>query len=167
VKTCLSYRDDQILEAIVQNKPEIIAVDAPFSLPKKGILRKADREMIRKGYRVFPPKLPAMRTLTMRAMKLNKLIGKKGFETIEVHPTSTCKALNLPQKDWGKIQTLLMQIRLEGDLKAHILTPHEIDAVIAALTAHLYMRNQTEAVGDEEEGCIIIPKKQDWRTLQL
>jgi hypothetical protein len=29
------------------------------------------------------------------------------------------------------------------------------------------MRNQTEALGDEEEGCIIIPKKQDWRTLQI
>jgi len=47
------------------------------------------------------------------------------------------------------------------------LTPHEIDAVIAALTAYLHMRNQTEALGDEEEGYIIIPKKQDWRTLQI
>jgi predicted RNase H-like nuclease len=47
------------------------------------------------------------------------------------------------------------------------LTPHEIDAVIAALTAYLYMRNLTEALGDEEEGYIIIPRKQDWRTLQI
>jgi predicted nuclease with RNAse H fold len=167
VETRLLYRDDQILEAITKNKPEIIAVDAPFSLPKNGIFRKADREMIKKGYRVFPPRLPAMRTLTMRAIKLNKLIAKKGFKTIEVHPTSTCKALNISPKDWGKIQTVLTQIGLEGDLKVLTLTPHEIDAVIAALTAYLYMRNQTEALGDEEEGYITIPKKQDWRTLQL
>ena len=167
VKTTLLYMDNQILEAITQNKPEIIAVDAPFSLPKSGILRKADREMIKNGYRVFPPRLPAMSTLAMRAMKLNRLIAEKGFKTIEVHPTSTCKALSIPPKDWGKIQTVLTQIGLEGDLKVRTLTPHEIDAVIAVLTAYLHMRNQTEALGDEEEGYIIIPKKQDWRTLQI
>ena len=167
VKTTLLYMDNQILEAITQNKPEIIAVDAPFSLPKSGILRKADREMIKNGYRVFPPRLPAMSTLAMRAMKLNRLIAEKGFKTIEVHPTSTCKALSIPPKDWGKIQTVLTQIGLEGDLKVRTLTPHEIDAVIAVLTAYLCMRNQTEALGDEEEGYIIIPKKQDWRTLQI
>ena len=167
VKTTLLYMDNQILEAITQNKPEIIAVDAPFSLPKSGILRKADREMVKHGYRVFPPRLPAMKILTMRAIKLNRLIAEKGFKTIEVHPTSTCKALSIPPKDWGKAQTALTQIGLEGDLKVRTLTPHEIDAVIAVLTAYLYMRNQTEALGDEEEGYIIIPKKQDWRTLQI
>jgi predicted nuclease with RNAse H fold len=167
VKTCLLYKDNQILEGITQNRPEIIAVDAPFSLPKRGILRKADREMIKNGYRVFPPTLPAMRKLTTRAVKLNKAIAEKGFKTIEIHPTSTRKALSMAPKDWGKIQTVLTQIGLEGDLKMRSLTPHEIDAVTAALTAYLYMRNQTEALGDEEEGYIIIPKKQDWRTLQL
>jgi len=39
--------------------------------------------------------------------------------------------------------------------------------VTAALTAHLYMQNQTVALGDEEEGYIVIPKKQDWRTLKI
>ena len=167
VKTSLLYMDNQILEAVTQNKPEIIAVDAPFNLPKSGILRKADREMIKNGYRVFPPTLPAMKILTIRAMKLNRLIAEKGFKTIEVHPTSTCKALSIPPKDWGKVQTALTQIGLEGDLKVRTLTSHEIDAVIAALTACLYMRNQTKELGDEEEGYIIVPKKQDWRTLQI
>jgi predicted nuclease with RNAse H fold len=167
VKTSLLYNDKQILQAVTQNKPEIVAIDAPFSLPKSGILRKADREMIKKGYRVFPPTLPAMKILTMRAMKLNRLIAEKGFKTIEAHPTSTCKALGVPPKDWGKVQTVLMQIGLEGDLRVRTLTPHEIDAVIAALTAYLDVRNQTEALGDEEEGYIIVPKRQDWRTLQI
>jgi predicted nuclease with RNAse H fold len=167
VKTSLLYMDNQIIEAIAQSKPEIIAVDAPFSLPKKGILRKADREMVKNCYRVFPPMLPAMKMITMRAIKLNRLIAEKGFKTIEVHPTSTCKALSIPPKDWGKIQTALTQIGLEGDPKVRTLTPHEIDAVIAALTAHLYMRKQTKAIGDKEEGYITVPKKQDWRTLQI
>jgi len=167
VKTNLIYTDREILEGITRSKPEIIAIDAPFNLPKSGMLRKADKEMIRKGYRVFPPSLPAMKRLTVRTMTLNKLIAESGHKTIEVHPTSTRKALNMPSKDWGKIQTILERIGLEGDLKARGLTSHEIDAVTAALTAHLHMQNKTEALGDEREGYIIVPKKQDWRTLQI
>lgn len=167
IKTSLIYTDNEILEGITHNKPTIIAIDAPFSLPKQGILRKADKEMMRKGYRVFPSSLPGMKKLTLRSIRLNKLIAEKGYKTIEVHPTSTRKALNIPLKDWGKIQTILAQIGLEGDLIARTLTPHETDAITAALTAYLHVQNQTEAIGDEQEGYIIIPKRQDWRALQI
>lgn len=102
VKTNLIYTDREILEGITRSKPEIIAIDAPFNLPKSGMFRKADKEMIRKGYRVFPPSLPAMKKLTVRAKKLNKLIAESGHKTIEVHSTSTRKALNIPSKDWEK-----------------------------------------------------------------
>jgi predicted nuclease with RNAse H fold len=167
VKTNLLYADRQILEGIIHNKPEFIAIDAPFRLPEKGILREADRKMIDSGFRVFPPGLKAMKMLTERAVKLNMLIREKGFKTIEVHPTSTCKALSLPVKDWRKIQTALIQIGLGGDLEERALASHEIDAVLAALTAHLYARNETRAVGREEEGYIIVPKKRHWRRLKL
>ena len=166
VETSLIHTDKEILEGITRSNPTIIAIDAPFSLPKKGILRTADTEMIRRGYHVFPPRLPAMKTLTVRAVQLNKLMAKRAYKTIEVHPTSTRKALNMPLKDWGKIQTTLESIGLEGD-QVRVLKSHEIDAVTAALTAYLHMKNQTEAIGDAEEGYIIIPKKQDWRTLQI
>jgi len=167
VKTKLVYTSKEIMESVVTNKPSIIAIDAPLRLPKKGILRSADKEMIKRGYRVFPPTLPAMKKLTSRAMRINKLIVEKGYKTVEVHPTSTRKALNMPLKDWGKIQTLLKDIGLKGDVETRQLTPHEIDAVTAALTAYLQIQNQTESVGDEEEGYIIIPKKMDWRTLKI
>jgi predicted nuclease with RNAse H fold len=167
IETSLQYTDKQILRNIVQNRPVLIAIDAPFNLPKKGILRKADEEMIKNGYRVFPPNFPAMKTLTLRAIELNKLIAERGFKTLEVHPTSTRKALSIPLKDWRKIQTVLTQIGLEGALGERTLAPHEIDAVVAAFTAHLYIKGETEAIGDEEEGYIIVPKRQDWRRLQI
>lgn len=167
VKATLIYTDNEILEHVIHTRPKLIAIDAPLSLPKKGSLRKADKEMIRRGYRVFPPTLPSMKTLTLRAIKLNKLIAKKGYKVIEVHPTSTRKALNMPSKDWKKIQTILKNIGLKGEIKTCVLTPHEIDAAVAALTAYLHMQGRTEALGDKEEGYIIIPKKQDWRTLQI
>ena len=167
VKTSLVYRNNDILKGIARSKPAIIAIDAPLSLPKSGILRKVDKEMIARGYRVFPPILQAMRKLTVRAIEINKLIADKGYRAIEVHPTSTRKALNMPSKDWGKIQAILKSIGVEGDLKVRTLTPHEVDAVTAALTAYLHMQSQTKTLGDDEEGYIIIPKKQDWRTLQI
>jgi predicted nuclease with RNAse H fold len=123
--------------------------------------------MIRKGYHVFPPGLPVMKTLTVRAIKLNKLIAERGYKTIEVHPTSTRKALSMPSKEWKKIQAILEAIGLEGSLKVRALKSHEIDAVTAALTAYLHMQNQTEAIGDEEEGYITVPKKRNWRTLRI
>jgi predicted nuclease with RNAse H fold len=167
VQTSLIYANNEILEDVSHSKPAIIAIDAPLSFPKKGVIRKADKEMMRKGYRVFPPGFKGMRKLTARAVKLNKLIVEKGYEVIEVHPTSTRKALNMPTKDWKRIQEILKSMGLKGDLKVRTLTSHEIDAVTAALTAYLHMQKQTEALGDREEGYIIVPKKQDWRALRI
>lgn len=166
VKAQLVHTDDEILAYVKNFKPSLVAIDAPLRLPKGGILRKADREMIKRGYGVFPPTLPAMKALTLRANKLNELI-KEAFKTMEVHPTSTRKALGMPLKDWGKIQTILKSMGLKGDVQMRTLTPHEIDAVTAALTAHLHIKGQTEEVGDEEEGFIVVPKRQDWRKLKL
>jgi predicted nuclease with RNAse H fold len=166
VKTSLIYSNSEILEGISKCEPLLIAIDAPFGLPRGGILREAEKEMIKKGYRVFPPSLPAMRKLTVRAMEINKLIAEKGYKTIEVHPTSTRKALNMPSKDWKEIQTILKCMGLKGTLQMCTLTSHEIDAVTSALTAYLHIQNQTEAIGDAES-YIIVPKKQDWRTIRI
>lgn len=167
VNTDLLYEDNEILECIIQKKPSLIAIDAPLKLPKEGFLRNADKEMIRRGYRVLPPMLPNMKKLTMRAMKLNAEIMEMGYKTIEVHPTSTRKALNMPTKNWKQIQTILINIGLKVNLKTRFLTNHEIDATTSALTAYLHILGQTEIIGDEEEGHIIVPKKQDWRILRI
>jgi predicted nuclease with RNAse H fold len=165
VKTSLIYTDSEILENITRNVPSLIAIDAPLSLPKRGeAFRKADREMIKKGYRVFPPNLPAMKKLTLRAIRLNRLIEENAYKTIEVHPTSTRKALQMPLKNWETIQEILKTLGLKGELETRPLATHEIDAITAALTATLHLKKQTELIGDEENG-IIVPKKRNWRTL--
>jgi len=161
------YPDEEILKRSTDCRPQLIAVDAPLSLPKKGIMRKADREMHKRGYPVFPPRFPAMEKLTLRAVRVVQEIKRRGFNVIEVHPTSTRKALKMPTKDWKKIQTVFIRIGLEGDLKTRALTDHEIDAVTAALTAHLHLQGKTELMGDEEEGYIVVPTERDWRKLRL
>ncbi|MGQ9538224.1 MAG: DUF429 domain-containing protein [Candidatus Bathycorpusculaceae bacterium] len=167
VETCLIYTDNEILEAVLRAKPTIVAIDAPLKLPRRGLLRKTDEMLIGKGYRVFPPGLPTMKTLTLRAIRLNKLITKKGLETIEIHPKSARKALNMPTKDWETIQEIFKGMGLGGTLEKRRLTSHELDAVTAAITGYLHTQGLTEALGDEKEGYVIVPKKLDWRGIKL
>lgn len=166
VKTTLMYNDDEILKEVTKASPDIVAIDAPLTLPKKGLFRKADVELIKTGYRVFPPGLPSMHLLTLRAMKINRLITEMGIKTIEVHPTSTRKALGMPLKNPREVQTIFEELGLNGSLKERILTVHEIDAITAALTAYLHLAGLTETFGDEEEGYIVIPRKINWRELK-
>ena len=167
ISTCHLYENQEILEHLTKFEPTLIAVDAPLSLPKKGTMRKADREMYRHGYPVFPPRFPAMEKLTLRAMKITRQIKREGLHIIEVHPTSTRKALKIPAKDWEQIQNIFIHMGLKGDMETRVLTPHEIDSVTSALTGYLYLREKTELIGDEEEGYIVVPTKGDWRRLRL
>jgi hypothetical protein len=167
ISTCHLHGDEEILKRSINCDPKIIAVDAPLSMPKKAVMRKADKEMQKRGYPVFPPRFPAMEKLTLRAIRIVRELTRRRFKVIEVHPTSTRKALKIPTKDWKKIQTIFLRIGLKGDLKTCVLTPHEIDAVTAALTGHLYIQGKTELIGDEKEGYIVVPSESDWRKLQL
>jgi len=167
ISTCLLYEDEEILRHLTNFEPTLVAIDAPLGLPKNGAMRKADREMYRRGYPVFPPRFPAMEKLALRAIEITRQIKRKGLDIIEVHPASTRKALKMPPKDRKEIQNIFIRMGLEGDLKRRTLTLHEIDAATAALTGYLYLQGKIELVGNEEEGYIVVPTKSDWRRLQL
>jgi hypothetical protein len=161
VKTLFSNKE--ILVETLREEPRIIAIDAPLSLPRKGINRFVDREMHKRGYPVLPPLYPAMKLLTERGMLLAKAFRESGIEVIEVHPASSMKALSVPRHDSEVLSEVFAHLGL--GLEA-TLTCHEIDAVFAALTAYLYLRGQCEIIGDEE-GTIIVPIRQIWRQLKI
>jgi predicted nuclease with RNAse H fold len=76
-------------------------------------------------------------------MELNRLIGERGYKTIEVHPTSTRKALHMLTKDYEEIGRIFAYLGIRGAFEERSLTFHEV------------------------EGYIIVPKKKDWRMLEL
>ena len=167
VSACHLYSNNEIIRESVTPKPTIIAIDAPLSLPKKGMMRKADMQMHKLGYPVFPPRFRAMEKLTLRAIEISQKIIKDGFSIIEVHPTSTRKALKMPPKDWSKVQKGFVGMGLEGDIKDRALSPHELDAVTAALTGYLHLNRKTQLIGNTKEGYIVVPLESDWRDIQL
>jgi len=167
VSACLLHTDREIVETTLNCQPILVAIDAPLGLPRKGLMRKTDRDMHKQGYPVFPPLFRTMKKLTIRAMRIAREIEKEGISILEVHPTSTRKALEIPSKDWKETQKIFLQIGLKGDLEKRTLTKHEIDAITAALTGYLYLQGKTELIGNEKEGYIAVPVKRNWRKLQL
>lgn len=159
--------DKEIIETTLNYRPILVAIDAPLSIPKEGLLRETDREMYKHGYPVFPPLFRTMKKLTVRAIKIAEEIKKEGISIVEVHPTSTRKALEIPSKDWKRIQAIFLQMDLKGDLEKRTLATHEIDAVTAAFTGYLYLQGKTELIGTEKEGYIAVPVKCNWRKLQV
>jgi len=167
VKTRHIYTDEEILASVQHNAPILVAMDAPFSLPKRKGMRTAYKDMHRMDYPVLPPLFPAIKKLTLRALTMAQQIQKSGFSVIEIHSSSTRKALQLPSKDRAAIQAALVQMGLKGDPRKRALTPHELDATTAALTARLHLERKTQLVGDTEEGYIVVPQKRNWKRLRL
>jgi len=167
ISACELHTDQEIIETTLNCQPNLVAIDAPLSLPKEGLLRQTNREMHKKGYPVLPPLFRAMEKLTLRAIKIAEELKKGGINILEVHPASTTKALKIPPKDMKRTQAIFLQMGLKGDLEKRILTAHEIDAVAAALTGYLYLQGKTELIGNETEGYIVVPVKCNWRRLRL
>jgi hypothetical protein len=167
ISACHIYGDEEILRLTGKHKPRIVAIDAPLTMPKTRTTREADRKMLKQGYPIFPPLLGSMKRLTERAVSLAHKLRNKGLTVIEVHPASTRKALGIPTKEWRNIQTFLKQIDLKGDVETRTLTPHEIDAITATLTAYLHLRRKTREIGDKKEGYIVIPQRNVWRQIKI
>ncbi len=167
-RTWIAYRDDDILQAVEEHKPNLVAVDAPLSLPKgrKSLdersnihFRVCDLELRRRGIKFFPITLGPMRMLTARGMRIKEEIKKRGAEVIEVFPGATQDILGLPRKHHNLKQLIQKLRRLGLRCLSNKATGDEVDAATCALTGLLYLRGFTEAVGDLSEGVIIIPRR--------
>ncbi len=156
------YADDDILFETLGAKPDLVAIDAPLTLPERGALREADREMQRRGYPVLPLLFPGMKELTLRAIRLTEALRREQVRVIEVHPASSRKALQMPLKDWRRIQEIFVEMGLGGDWEKRPLSTHELDAVTAVITAHLHVKEKTEGFGEQKEGFIMVPLPVHW-----
>lgn len=167
VKTGLIYGDQEILELTLSLRPSVVAIDAPLYLPKgrRSLedrsgphLRKCDEAMLRAGIRFFPVTLGPMRKLTARGMRLRARLEGSGFRVIEVYPGGAQDLLGIPRgkHSLNGLRGGLERLGLRG-LRSD-LSIHELDAVTAAYVGYLYLKGEYEALGDRDEGLIIMPK---------
>lgn len=164
-ETYLVYTDKEILQRIEEEKPEIIGIDAPLTLPpgRKSIeertnvhLRDCDKELLKRGIKFFPITLGPMRKLTERGIKLKKVLESKGYKTIEVYPGGAQDILRIPRKQKGldKLRRGLKKLGIKGLTKD--MTNHELDAVTCAYVGKLFLEGKSETLGTENG--IVMPK---------
>lgn len=161
-----------LMDATVKAKPAVIALDSPLSLPKGrisvydddpgrytyGISRLCERQMLKRGIRSYPTLIRSMQQLTLRGMLLAQQFRALGFKVIECFPGGTQDILGLPrkQKSLSALVQGLVRLGINGD---YLNASHdEIDALTAALAGCFYLTGQYEAVGDKDEGLLILPK---------
>ena len=96
----------------------------------------------------------------MRGMKLAKLLRGLGYVVIESYPGAAQDILGLPRKrvDLRALEIDLMNMGIKPISKRTVITHDEIDALTSALVGYFYLVEQYEALGNDEEGYLVIPK---------
>ena len=177
-----SFREDHELPDLLERHDSpLTAIDAPLTLPlgtdcleeecpctpvlnQKGRLAELQLSKMRIGC-FFTSKRSIIKKLIYRAVRQHENLRNKGHQVIEVYPYATKVMLfgdGIPAKNSRKgLDFIKARVcELIPDALPHIgnLNHQKCDALIAAYTALLNYRNETDRLGNEQEGYIIVPK---------
>jgi predicted nuclease with RNAse H fold len=163
-QTQIARTDEEILGSIDRARPDLVAIDAPLSLPagratihdRSGPhFRECDLELRRRGIRFFPVTLGPMRMLTERGLALKAKIETLGYRAVECYPGGAQDVWGLPRqhRDREGLRRGLTTLGVRGLTEA--MTGDELDAVTAALVGRWYLLGKGEMFGGE--GGILMP----------
>ena len=156
------FRDiEEMINFIVDESPKVVAIDAPFQLPRKGAFRDCDKKMKKMGMKPLPPVWRGMRKLVARARKL--IENLKFHEVIETFPMGALNLLRI--KDIKSISSqldifngILQSYKFKLSTKT-LFKKDVLDSVICVIAALNYVRKGEIVEIRDEEGCrIIIPR---------
>ena len=162
--------DKDIIDATMEQLPDIVSIDSPLALPygrccektdckcrQYGITRFCERFLMSLGIGVFPCLIPSMVNLTMRGIRLAKTFEEKGVSVIESYPGAAQDILGIPRKQRG-IDLLCESLKRFGiDIKDTNISHDELDAITSAIVGYFYLSGQYLGLGDERENDLIVP----------
>lgn len=165
-ETSLVFTDSEILELVQKTKPDLVAIDAPLTLPpgRKSMeertdrhLRPADEELRRRRIPFFPITIGPMRGLTVRGIELKRKIRRLGFRADEIYPGGAQDILHIPRakRNLRGLRRGLEKLGIKGLRKN--ASDHELDAATGALVGKLFLQGKAEVYGDFKSGAIIMP----------
>ncbi len=172
VETGLAEKDGEIVDLMLQWKPDLISIDSPLSLPKGrdcvsdececrkfGITRECERILRSRNINVFWCLIQSMQGLTARGIRLARQLQELGFDVIESYPGAAQDILGITRKKVSveELQQGLINFGLAGSLEYNKITHDELDAVTSALVGYFYLTGWYEALGNEDEGYLIVP----------
>jgi uncharacterized protein len=168
--------DEEILAmALMAGPGGTVAVNAPLTRPRGRCCldddcpcrqdpgtrsRQLERELGRMGVPTLATAL--IKVLARRGARIASALRGLGYEPIEVYPFATLRLLGLPCS--GK-KTEAGRRKIHKALKSWVpglrhprASEHQLDAVVCALTAHLWREGRTRTVGEPDEGLMVIPR---------
>ncbi len=146
-----------ILKTLETLKPKIIVIDAPLSLPRAYFDKSTDY-----FYRACDRMLSAMSPmflggLTARAMKLKDQLHQREILVLEGYPKALVHHLGIQEyylkKDSSAIPGFLSQLAVSIQSEK-ISNWHQVDALLACITAQRVDQNKARQIGDPHEGII-------------
>lgn len=173
VQTRLVEKDSEIVDLMLQWKPDLISIDSPLSLPKGrhcisdececrkfGISRECERILRSRNINVFWCLIQSMQGLTERGMRLAQQLRELGFNVIESYPGAAQDILGITRKKISteELKQGLIDFGLVGLFEYNKTTHDELDAITSALVGYFYLSGWYEALGNEDEGYLIVPK---------
>jgi predicted nuclease with RNAse H fold len=169
--------DEELREFASRHGAEIVAIDAPLSLPRgqccleprcgcqsagPGQGRACERALSRLGIGCYyTTKRSIIKTMVYRGMRLKAALEGSRVAVLEVYPYATkVRTLGrpLPRKSSaaGRAYFAAALSQLLGQ-ELGLLDHDQADALFCAYTAWLHARGRTEALGSLGEGQIHIP----------
>ncbi|MBI4337578.1 MAG: DUF429 domain-containing protein [Chloroflexi bacterium] len=180
VATGRALADDDLLGEVVRWHPAAVAIDAPLGLPeglccleadcpctpvsaKAG--RRCEQQLAQRGIGCFyTTKRSIIKRMVYRGIGLRAALEATGVPVVEVYPYATKMLLarqHPPRKSTPLGLAWLCRWLaglVPGVAEAAPLLDHNAcDAIVAAYTALLHIRGQTEALGDACEGVLMVP----------
>lgn len=173
LETVLVGPDADLMERTLAAEPFLVSIDSPLSLPagrtsefdddpgrkEYGIVREAERQLHKRGIRVYPALLPSMQRLTRRGVELATRLRKRGVPVIESYPGAAQDILGIPRKKTS-LKHLMEGLRRFGyaGLAGGAGVSHdELDAATSALVGQFMLAGYWEALGSAEEDYLIVP----------
>ena len=175
VQTTLAGKDDEIIDLMLQWKPDLISIDSPLSLPKGrhcihddcqcrkfGISRECERILRSRNINVFWCLIQSMQGLTERGMRLAQQLRELGYDVIESYPGAAQDILGITRKKISteELKQGLIDFGLVGLFEYNKTTHDELDAITSALVGYFYLSGWYETLGNEDEGYLIVPKSE-------
>jgi len=177
-----SLTDDDLLHVLSDLGAAVVAVDSPMALPTGyccleedcdcgpvdgAVGRSAERALIKVGIPCFwTTKRTIIKSMIYRAIGLRTRLEAAGYTPLEVFPYAVKRVLlgrRLPRKTLPEGRAFL--VAGAKQLLPHCRWPDlwapghdELDALYCAITARLFARGETEALGDPGELPIIVPR---------
>jgi uncharacterized protein YprB with RNaseH-like and TPR domain/predicted nuclease with RNAse H fold/dephospho-CoA kinase len=171
--TTTVHADDEMFDRVMRERPALVSIDSPLSLPEGrirvsdddpgraqfGIMRRCERELKRRGINVYPSLLPSMQGLTQRGIRLAGRFRAVGIPVIESYPGAAQDIMGIPRKGAGEkyLRQGLSEFGIRGAYQTEAVSHDELDAITSAIVGSFFLADQFEALRGPTEGALIIP----------